>query len=78
MTRYIQTLKELSKKLVGNARWLTSTRRKELEAHGFPQKDPLMNAWDWDAVKAWCDARSGIGLASSDDEYEMMRIVNET
>lgn len=34
-------------------------KREELEAAGFPRKDPLLGGWVATAVQGWLDARGG-------------------
>ncbi len=45
--------------------WLKSNRGR-LEAEGLPQRDPLLDGTDADAVEAWLDARSGLAGESYD------------
>ena len=49
--------------------WLKDNRDR-LEAEGLPQRDPLLDGTDAEAVEAWLDRRSGIAngaLAAAGD-----------
>jgi hypothetical protein len=60
------TLGEVAEYL-GHARnWLTVTRLAELQKHGFPAVDPLLERVDKIALDLWWSARSGI-LPALDD-----------
>ncbi len=49
--------------------WLTSNRDR-LEAEGLPQRDPLLDGTDADAVEVWLDRRSGIANGKLDDDFD--------
>ncbi len=35
-------------------------KQADLEAKGFPRKDPELGGWDGDAVEQWLDERAGL------------------
>ncbi len=49
--------------------WLKSNRDR-LEAEGLPQRDPLLDGTDADAVEVWLDRRSGIANGKLDDDFD--------
>ncbi len=43
-------------------------KQADLEAKGFPRKDPELGGWDGDAVEQWLDERAG--LVRDDEEFD--------
>jgi hypothetical protein len=53
------------------------THIKDLEARGFPKKDPRhLNSRDQRAIKMWNDLESGIPTNGNDNDRAMMEAIN--